>query len=520
MGQVFLAITGQPEEETLCVVKRLLPELRRDPEFLARFADEANLARRLSHSNLVATYATGQIEGEPFLAQEYVEGHDLADVRTRSSIDGLRIPIDLSVYLVSQVARGLAYAHDFEDLGLVHRDINPTNVRVTYAGEVKVIDFGVALSKLKTVRTAPGEGIWGKLTYMAPEQLSGGVVDRRADLYALGIVLWELLARRPFGTKFVDGQVVLPKETRDELFERILKKDPLLPSALNPDVLASLDAVTMKALARHPGDRFQTAEEFRQALGEAAPVRLNAEGELAQLLGRLYAVEEERRSRRELVQEGRALLADGPPAEVRPVIAPRKLQERDGPRGAHGRPIVAIGLAALAVVAVGVAVAWHRSDHVQSARPQPAIPVAAAPEPQPAPVLPLAPEAVPRPTAPPPLAGQVPTQPGQGPRPKRPRSAVGSSSEAAPDPRFLLDAGEDAFNRKDFVDAIQLGQRALKAGGGAPAHVLLGNSYVRSGRPRDAEREYAEALKLTPSDSLVKERLEAVRDELQAGENR
>jgi serine/threonine protein kinase len=546
MGTVALAISGEVGMETLCVVKRLLPHLRKDRELLSRFRDEANLARRLAHGNLVATHAVGQIDGEPFIAQEFVEGHDLADVRERCSIERIPFPADLGLYVVSQVARGLAYAHDFEGLGLVHRDINPVNIRLTYSGEVKLLDFGLALSKIRTVKTEAGNGWWGKLAYMAPEQIAEGSVDRRADVYVLGIVLWELLTRRPFGTRLENGEVVLPNETRQQLIDRVLRQAVVAPSAVNPDLPAAIDEIVLKALARSPEERFQTAGDLRAAIGKFRPAALNLEDALAKLMARLYTVEDERELRRELVVAASAargaseVVAEpgddnthpAPPsvegASDRPSAS--RTKRLLGRKGRARRFAVALALAVVALTTGALVAVRLRSRYDQVANGQPAQPPVVpnqaplvTPEPPRAPVAgrPAAEGAL-SPTRPSPVPGQpelpltMSHQHARRPPPSaplHPNSPTLATASAA----TIMDAAETAYERKDFPEAIRLGRQAVAAGVGAHAHTLLGNAYYLSEKFPEAEKEYALALKLAPADTLLRSRLEATRERIQGG---
>ncbi len=190
MGQLYLALAGTPGLEKLCVVKQVPPEVAA-PENARRFRDEAMVALRLSHGNLVTVFDAG-LQGERiFLAMDYVDGRDLHAVWNRCAERRVPFPVDIAVYIIKELCRGLAYAHAFEDLKLVHRDVSPGNVLLSFSGEVKLTDFGLATSSLKIEKTAPGI-IYGKLSYLAPEQARREALDGRTDLYAAGILLWEL----------------------------------------------------------------------------------------------------------------------------------------------------------------------------------------------------------------------------------------------------------------------------------------------------------------------------------------
>ena len=157
-----------------------------------RFLDEAKVVLRLSHANLVPTFDAGEHDGQLFIAMELVEGKDLRDIWNACVQTRTRIPLDVALHLGREIARALAYVHSYGDLHLVHRDVAPPNILISYFGEIKLTDFGLARSVLKQEHTAPGV-VFGRASYLAPEQARGEVADARTDIYSLGIVLWELL---------------------------------------------------------------------------------------------------------------------------------------------------------------------------------------------------------------------------------------------------------------------------------------------------------------------------------------
>ena len=187
MGALYLALSGPEESAKLCVIKTVLPHLA-DKEYLQRFRDEAKVVVRLSHGNLVPVFDSGQVAGEIYLAMDFIEGKDLRATWNRCAKKGIAFPVDVAVHLTKELARGLHYAHTFSDIKLVHRDVSPPNVLLSYSGEVKLTDFGLAASTLKMEKTAPGI-IYGKVSYMSPEQARGEPLDGRTDLYAAGIIL-------------------------------------------------------------------------------------------------------------------------------------------------------------------------------------------------------------------------------------------------------------------------------------------------------------------------------------------
>ena len=198
MGQIYLArarFAGGLEK--LCVIKKVLPELARDADFAARFRDEAQTLIQLQHGSIAQVYDSGEEAGEWWIALEFVDGKDLRRLLQRMRGAGHRVPLAIALYVAVKVLEALAYAHRKKDragneLGLVHRDVSPQNVLLSYEGEVKVIDFGLARSATTAPEADPSV-VMGKFHYMAPEQARNLPLDRRADLYAVGVILYELI---------------------------------------------------------------------------------------------------------------------------------------------------------------------------------------------------------------------------------------------------------------------------------------------------------------------------------------
>jgi serine/threonine-protein kinase len=258
MAEIYLASAVGPEgfskEVAIKVVRSFLAT---DPQFVQMFIAEARLASRLNHANVVQIFDFGKHEDTYYLAMEYVRGASLWDLRQRCRQDGIPFPPVLAAELGVQVARGLQYAHTLtykgQKLGVVHRDVTPHNVLLSFDGAVKLTDFGIA--KAQTTHTAPGM-LKGKFAYMSPEQARGDPVDARTDIFALGIVLWELLT----GGKLFDGDSELA-------VLRAVESSVIAPPArLNPDVPQDLSDIVMKALARPLPERFQSAFEMEKAL--------------------------------------------------------------------------------------------------------------------------------------------------------------------------------------------------------------------------------------------------------------
>jgi serine/threonine protein kinase len=260
MGRLYVAEqVGIEGFSKVVALKRILPHLADSQHFRAMFLNEARVAARLEHPNIVATFELGEVDGNYFISMEYLSGEDLAAVLTRCQNAG-PVPIDIAVALAQQSANGLHYAHDMRDtsgkaLELVHRDVSPLNIFVTYYGMVKLLDFGIVKGVTDPSRTVPGV-FKGKYAYCSPEQLDGGVVTRQTDIFCLGIVLWECLTGRRLFLRDTDAATI--DAVRDNEIEP--------PSALRKDVPRELDNIVMQALSRQRVARFGTAHAFSEAL--------------------------------------------------------------------------------------------------------------------------------------------------------------------------------------------------------------------------------------------------------------
>ncbi|HEU4537733.1 MAG TPA: serine/threonine-protein kinase, partial [Polyangiaceae bacterium] len=301
MGLITLGLALGPGEFFQCaVIKSLRPEYAHDEDFVAMFDDEARLAARLQHPNVVRALGVEDAPEGRFLALEFLEGQTLGSLCER--VGHASVPLGLHLYALAEVLAGLHYAHELADydgtpLGVVHRDISPHNVFVTYDGQVKVLDFGVAKAAKNRSRTRVGT-LKGKLSYMAPEQAVAAFdgkqpVDRRADVFAIGVMLWEALAGR---WRTADGSV-----GEAVLAGRLTGEEPKLRE-VRPDVDPALAAVCERATALDPAHRFPTAFAFRQALlaaieGRGGPADAEALGALVS-----GAFAEERRRLRETVR--------------------------------------------------------------------------------------------------------------------------------------------------------------------------------------------------------------------------
>jgi len=261
MAEVYLARqAGAAGFEKLVCLKRILPHLARDKQFVEMFLNEARIAARLDHPNIVSIFDLGEANGNYFIAMEFIDGPSLRAAAKRALERGERLPIPEIVKIVSMAASGLHYAHDLTDaagkpLGLVHRDISPDNVLVHRNGTAKVVDFGIAKAASSSAMTRTGT-LKGKVAYMPPEQLRGDPLDRRADVFALGVVLYELLGgKRPWAS---DSDV--------SLIGRIMTEEPAPLATLRPDVPAGLAAVVDRALAKDRDARYPSCHDLQADL--------------------------------------------------------------------------------------------------------------------------------------------------------------------------------------------------------------------------------------------------------------
>ena len=285
MGEVYLA--REESNGRACVVKKVLSRLAGNAQFHARFRDEARVVLRLSHPHIVRVWDMGEVEGHLYLAMEYVQGKTLNRLAWALRKLGRTFPLGLVLLVGERMCEGLAYAHDVTDeeghpLHLVHRDLSPANVCISYAGEVKIIDFGAAQSTLKEAQTAP-QVVMGSLAYMAPEQARKKRVDRRADVYATGVVLWELLAWQP-----LEHQGDVAQRWRRAAYPQWER-----PSALRAEVPPEVDEVVMRAMSTEPEARYPDAAALGAAL-RSLRERLApgvGEADLSRLMGEAFSRE-------------------------------------------------------------------------------------------------------------------------------------------------------------------------------------------------------------------------------------
>jgi serine/threonine-protein kinase len=247
-------------------IKRLHPNLAKDPEFVSMFLDEARLAARVRHPNVVSTLDVVALHGELFLVMEYVQGESLRGLVRAAAHAGHPVPAPIVGTVMAGILHGLHAAHEArsergEPLGIVHRDVSPQNILVGIDGVPRVLDFGVAKAAGRAQTTREGQ-LKGKLAYMSPEQLMGRGVTRSTDIFAASIVLWEALT----------GQRLFGGESEGEVLKRVLDAHADPPSKVVPTLPRALDAIVLRGLARDPADRFETARDMARALERAVPL--------------------------------------------------------------------------------------------------------------------------------------------------------------------------------------------------------------------------------------------------------
>lgn len=275
MAEIFLAkIQGYSGFEKLIALKKILPKFSQNHTFAHMLIHEAKLAAALNHFNVVQVYDLGEIDGQVFIAMEYVRGRDLSSVLANTYRHKESLPIELSLFIATEFLTGLEYAHrlrghDGAPLSIIHRDISPQNILISYEGEVKVTDFGIArVISEDPNENSPPSHVHGKFGYMSPEQASNQLIDQRSDIFSAGVVLWEMLV----GSRLFRGR------NQQDTVNMVTDKPIPPPSSLNPAVPSDVDAICLKALARDKNYRYQTMGAFLGALSHVADSRIRRAG--------------------------------------------------------------------------------------------------------------------------------------------------------------------------------------------------------------------------------------------------
>lgn len=354
MAEVFRAHTvGAEGFERPVAIKRVLPDASRNPAFAEMFVAEAKLSSRLQHPNIVSVLDFDRDhDGRLYLVMELVEGRDLDGI-----IESGRLPFSVIIYAIIEILRGLGYAHDLPMTadgirGLIHRDISPHNVLCSWSGAVKVSDFGIAKARAATAASA-SVTIKGKPAYMSPEQISGAPLDGRSDLFAVGVMMWQMLT----------GQYLFAAGSTTETLARVLFSNITPPGQLVGDIPVDLEAVTMKLLARDAAERYQSAEDAIDDLLRCAHAPRDGRRELEALLAERFPhkapVRTGQRARAAISE-----LAQGTPpssgqvgryspSQLDAMAAPTRTgSPGSGPIGAGAPPVAAMPTAAPAATAI------------------------------------------------------------------------------------------------------------------------------------------------------------------------
>ncbi|MBW2703108.1 MAG: serine/threonine protein kinase [Deltaproteobacteria bacterium] len=389
MAEIYLASQSSLAGfEKLVVVKRILPNLAGKKRFVDMFLDEARIAAMLNHPNVVQIFDLGRIDGHLYMAMEYLSGESMSTVVKSARRQNRSIPPHIAAGMILQAAEGLQHAHtliapDGQPANIVHRDISPQNLFVLYDGGVKVVDFGIAKAAQRNTKTRTGM-LKGKYSYMSPEQIQSKRLDGRSDVFALGVVLWELLTRRK----------LFNQENDLDLLKAITEKDAPMPRTINPGIPPELERITSMALQRNVEDRYESAAALRAALAAFLKASPHASDTVAigNFMQKLFV--DRIKTKRNLVEGAKAAdrgldddflfgdisqyLSDtehsipsttpaGPPSGESAAIA------TSVPRSRHSFLLLIIALVPLIFLGVGLGLFWERLFPPQAPKPKPDI---------------------------------------------------------------------------------------------------------------------------------------------------
>ncbi len=378
MAEVWKAhMRGVEGFQKIVAIKKILPHLSDNREFIDMFIDEAKLAAQLNHNNIIHIYDLGKIQNSYYIAMEFVDGYDLKTILKRAEERDHKVTIELALFIATKIAAALDYAHrkrDFDnrDIGLVHRDVSPQNVLISQEGDIKLCDFGIAKAASKASHTQAG-ALKGKLQYMSPEQAWGKAIDKRSDIFALGTVLFEMLAGRKLFTG--ENEMSILEQVREARIEP--------PSKFNDEIAPEIDRIVLKALEKEPGNRYQTAAEMARdidsVLYEMKPTPTSAD--LAIYMHRLHAAAPVVTAPPAAVEPEPAIAPPPKPVTFTPPPTPPGVMMpswESASRQQKKPPIGLIAAAAAIVIAVIGGFLWWRG---RSSSPKPAAVVAQAPAP-------------------------------------------------------------------------------------------------------------------------------------------
>jgi tetratricopeptide (TPR) repeat protein len=519
MAQLYRAkIIGVEGFEKFIAIKQILPHLAHEEELITSFIDEAKLAALLNHQNIVQIYDFGSMENSYFITMEFLFGKDLRAVNSKAKEKGTPVSLENALYLISKVCAGLDYAHKLKDfqgksLNIIHRDISPQNVFLTYEGDVKIVDFGIAKAASQSTITQMGM-IKGKVAYMSPEQAAGKVIDHRSDIFATGILLYELLA----GCRMFTGDDTL------QILSKVREGEFTPLATLKGGLPGKLYDIAAKALAKDPEDRYQSCADMQADIEECI-FRLNLRPSgrsMAEYLKILFAEEIESEGKRMADAAGAGAASDraqeaeserrsvdmppaqkppapkaepAPPAKAAPQVRPMPPEPAKG--GKKGALAAVAGVAVLALL--GGAYYLMGKGPARTTAPAPA-----AKAPVPAPAAPQASPSPPAPSAPSPTAeADQLVRKAVGLIESNPAEAKTVLQQAvAKDPRSVqanFQLGHVYVKLKEYPNALSA---YAKAGEIDPnfADAFFNMGYVNAVRKEyaKAERMYAKVVTLSP----------------------
>ncbi|HEY5938293.1 MAG TPA: protein kinase [Kofleriaceae bacterium] len=519
MARVMLARhLGPVGFEKLVVVKVIHPRLAETPGAIGMLLDEARVAAQINHQNVVQTYELGEAHGTFYIVMEYLAGETLQQIVETAAL-GPSLDPRMAARIVAAAAEGLHFAHELEDargrnLGLVHRDVSLGNVIVLYNGGIKVVDFGIAKTHDRVSTTTQHGQMKGKYAYMSPEQIRNEPMDRRSDVFSLGIVLWEALAlRRLFDAEHVPATLM-----------QIITAERVAPSKYRPEVPPALDAIALRALAVDPDHRFQTALDMKRALEDAIwesrcdadDLRMYMTAVFGDRIRKRQSLLASADARREgIVREPQEIAFED---MMRQFLAPPIGQPEPEPEPRRRRSFVLSSVIAICLVLcgwLGIRVVEGRSERRATSPTAPialtpveprVVPIQPAPAPAPAPAPTIVTPRPPPPAVSEPVGGVRPTQTPL----RRTKDRTAAKAHAA--------RGTELFIAGSFADAVAAYKQALASDRDyAPAHRGLGYVYQRMGFTREAIVALRRYLALAPKSSdvtTVKERIEQMGGQL------
>lgn len=495
MAQLYRGkIVGVRGFEKFIAIKMILPHLAEEKELVNSFIDEAKLAALLNHQNIVQIYDFGSIENSYFITMEYLHGRDLRHVLAKSKERGLLLPLEISLYVASRICAGLAYAHTLKDfqgkpLHLIHRDISPQNIFLTYEGGVKIVDFGIAKAASQSTITQIGM-IKGKVAYMSPEQACGIPIDHRSDIFSVGVLLYEMIT----GNRMFTGEDTM------QILAKVRDADYLplesARSGLHPEIYQTLN----RALAQDPAGRYPSADEMMADLEECIfryDMRPSARG-VTDFMKELF--QEEIAAERERIRESASVEIEEPPGEIEEAEPPPPAGKREGesplpaipqptPKGKG--PIFAIAAAALLFAAGGGYFLFRPSTAV-------------SPSVKTETVVPAAPDNVPgKETAAQAEARELVRKAMKvtGTRPDEAKALLLQAIGLDPaDMQSYFQLGMIHVRQKSYPEAIAAFRKVTELGRDFPdGYFNLGYVYAVSGENARAEEMYARVVELSPA---------------------